>query len=355
MSNPFAALDEVSEGSSNVSKKQEKKVEQPKTTQKTTEKPKEVSTEKPKPKPKVVSEKPIGVTQDGFEQVAKSQRGGRPQRGSSERGRGSSERGRGGDRGSGRGRGTSRGGRGGDRGNSRGGFTKPPRTDSNTGSEETVSKDVREDKEKHIKKTGFRNERTGEPREGHARGRGRFHDHHLSGTGTRGGFKKRGGGGHNWGTSTGDVEVEVAKEVEVATEGTEEKKEEVVDPVTLSEDQKKVLRRKRKEAEKKERKGVKKDDSKDTKSDELSIDQVKVTKVDPNQKTFEEYQKEKNSKKAPTTEKKEEVKVVKTGAIDLKDLFKTSDKKKATTSTTTGTKSKSVPKVTNSNDFPTLK
>jgi len=344
MSNPFAALDEV-EGSS---KKQEKKTVEksvPKTQEKpkTTEKPKEVTQEKPKPKPKT-TEKTAPVIQDGFEQVGKTQRGGRPQRGS--------ERGRGGDRGSSRGsrggdRGSTRGSRGGDRGSSRGGgFTRPPRTDSNTGSEEVPSKDIRE-KSEH-KKSEFRNERTGEPKQGNARGRGRFHDHHLSGTGTRGGFKKRGGGGHNWGTPKDELEVE--KEVETATEETkEETKEEVVDPVNLSEDQKKVLRKKRKEAEKKERKGVgKKDDGKKEKSDELSIDQVKVVKVDPNQKTFEEYQKEK-SKKAPT-----EVKAEVNKPYDLKaDLFKSSgDKKKATTA---GPTKKDVPKVSNSKDFPTLK
>lgn len=345
MSNPFAALEEVSEGSSNQSKKQEKKTEQPKTTPKVQEKPKETTQEKPKPKPKPQTDKPVsGVTQDGFEQVGKTQRGGRPQRGQSERGRGSGRGGRGGDRGT---RGSSRGGRG--------GFTKPPRTDSNTGSEQTVVKDVREDQEKHVKKGEFRNERTGEPRQGNARGRGRFHDHHLSGTGTRGGMKKRGGGGHNWGTPKDDqVEVATEKEVEVATETTEEKKEEVIDPKNMTEEQKKAFRKKRKEAEKTQRKGVKKDDKSTEKSDELSIDQVKVTKVDPTQKTFEEYQKEKMKSK-PVEEKKEEVKKPTTG-IDVSQLFKSGpvsgDKKKNTTG---NTKTKSVPKVTDKNDFPTLK
>jgi len=343
MSNPFAALDDVSEGSV---KKTEKKTEtkvQPKPQEKKVTAP--VTSDKPKqPKPK--TEKTVSVTQDGFEQVGKTQRGGRPQRGSSDRGRG-------GDRGSFRGsrggdRGSSRGTRG-DRGSSRGGFTRPPRTDSNTGSEETPSKDIRE---KHDHKKGeFRNERTGEPKQGNARGRGRFHDHHLSGTGTRGGFKKRGGGGHNWGTPKDDV-----VEEPVATETTQDepKEEVVVDPLTLSEDQKKAARKKRKDAEKKERKGTgKKDDDKKEKSDELSIDQVKVLKVDPTQKTFEEYQKEK-SKKAPVEVKKEEVKPK--NGIDVKELFKSGvvEKKKAT-STTGGAKSKSVPKVSNSKDFPTLK
>jgi len=96
------------------------------------------------------------------------------------------------------------------------------------------------------------------------------------------------------------------------------------------------------------------------KSDELTLEQVKVTKVDPNQKTFEEYQKEKKGKKEePKKEeaKKEEVKKA-PGALDKESLFKTDVNAKTTTKKVDNggnKKTKSVPKVTDQKDFPTLK
>lgn len=362
--NPFAALDESSEAPSKTTKV-EKKTEAPKAQPKVQEKPKTVDapkTDKPsgdKPKPK--SDKPKESTQDGFEQVGKSQRGGRA--------RGSDRGARGGSRGT---RGTST------RGTRGGGFRSAPRVDTQSTVEESgvTGKDVRLDSEKHqIQNKGhFRDDRTGKPREGNAKGTGRFHDHHLSGTGTRGGFKKRGGGAHNWGTTKDQVEVEtevtLEKDGEESVEAEEKKEEAPVDPKTLSEQQKKDLRKKRKEQEKKARKGVGKKEV-EKKSDELSVDQVKVTKVDPSQKTFEQYQKEVEEKKkaavqglakvlpnAPKAsekkeEKKDEKKDEKKGPISVEDLFKP----KKTTKTFDGPKKdkKAPPKVTDSKDFPTLK
>jgi hypothetical protein len=328
-SNPYSALDETGD---NVSKKTAPKV-QPTTTTTPVVKKEEVK--------KV--EKKVDAPQDGFEQVSKVGRGGRPQRGTSDRGT----------RGSTRGpstRGFSRGGRGGSR---------PPRTDSNdlNSTEEGVKEP--------------RKERTGPPKEG-TRGRGRFHDHHLSGTGTRGGFKKRGGGGHNWGTikdeveaSTTEGEVSLAEKTDVPQE---EKVVEVVDPKTLSENQKKALRKKRKDDEKKERKNLGKK-SEEKVADELTVDQVKVVKTDPNQKSLAEYQKELDEKKKSTLvkigkapEEKKETKVVATekkddkkSPLDVNDLFKGGKKSSGNKKEEAPKKGGKTPKVTDQKDFPQLK
>jgi len=284
--------------------------------------------------------KKLDAPVDGFEQVSKTGRGGRPQRGTSDRGT----------RGSTRGpstRGFSRGGRGGSR---------PPRTDSNDlNSTEEGKKEPRK-------------ERTGPPREG-TRGRGRDHDHHVSGTGTRGGFKKRGGGGHNWGTIKDEVEAST-QEVTLAEgseETTEEKVVEVVDPKTLSENQKKALRKKRKDDEKKERKNLGKK-TEEKVADELTVDQVKVVKTDPNQKSLAEYQKELDAKKKSTLvkigkapeEKKETTPVVekkddKKSTLDVNDLFKGGKKSSGNKKEEAPKKGGKTPKVTDQKDFPQLK
>jgi len=200
------------------------------------------------------------------------------------------------------------------------------------------------------------------------RGRGREHDRHVSGTGTRGGFKKRGGGGHNWGTPKDEIEA-TTQEVTLA-EGNEEPKEEkvveVIDPKTLSEQQKKALRKKRKDDEKKVRKNLGKK-TEEKVADELTVDQVKVVKTDPNQKSFAEYQKEQDEKKKSTlvkigkapeeskVEKKEEKKEEKKPQLDVNDLFKGGKKTVEKKEESAPKKSGKTPKVTDQKDFPQLK
>jgi len=337
----FSALDDLPEGQ--ISKKVTKtnpKVEEKKKVEKKEEK--KVLEEKPKEKTqqKVVSQPKTSQDGDGFEEVHKSTRGGRPQQTT----RGQSTRG---------GRGGVRGGRG---------NSKPfvPRVDSNTGTENVVHKDNRDHKTEKSERKDHQVQ--GELKKG---GRGRYHDHHLSGTGTRGGFKKRGAGGNNWGTQKDDLESQTETHNETdhkedKSDQNTEKKVEVVDPLK----EKKDARKKRKDDEKKARKGkgLKTEEKKD---DQLSVDLVK-SKVDPNAKTLEQYQKEQEEKKRKTLgstvptekkeEKKEEKKDEKKPTISKDDLFKTSEKSPSKSAEKKKpTKSTHVPNVADKGSFPSLK
>jgi hypothetical protein len=176
-------------------------------------------------------------------------------------------------------------------------------------------RDIREDIEKnqHGQKLGFRDQRTGEPRLGHAKQRGRFHDHHLSGTGRGKEVKKGGAGAHSWGKATeiglDETLEEGATETQMATE------EDGAQEVQTGEDQgngdsgenkgetpkvddKKALRKKRKEEEKLMKKRMKKQGVTDSKMEkEVRLADLHLNDADPNQKTFEDYQRELLQKK----------------------------------------------------------
>jgi hypothetical protein len=203
-------------------------------------------------------------------------------------------------------------------------------------------------------------------------------DHHVSGTGRPPKeVKKQGGGSRNWGNAEKDVEFAVK-----GTETTEEEKpvekpvEKVKEMKDMTPEEKKEFRKKRKEAEKKAKKTGKKDDKKDVNPNDVTYDSLKEVKEDPNQKTFEEYQKERQQKlkqmkgdETTEEEKPVEKKEEKKKAVTASDLFKAptqsntssqdKDQKKGGDPKKAGAKkpksTKKAPNVNDKNAFPALK
>lgn len=138
----------------------------------------------------------------------------------------------------------------------------------------------------------------------HPRGQ-RLHDHHDSSKPQKYNskfVKKSGGGGHNWGKGTEELDVEGDETETKETETTEETKEEPKveePPKPLTKEEKKELKKKAKEELKKAKK--KKGVAGDKKSDELSRELV-LAKVDPNAKTLDEFKREQLEKKKQTLE-----------------------------------------------------
>jgi len=220
---------------------------------------------------------------------------------------------------------------------------------------------VREDQEKdaHSGTHHFRSDRTGEPKEGYRVG-GRYHDHHLSGTGLRGGMKKRGGGGHNWGTNKDLIEESISPGTK--KEDVEEKVEEKVEVPPAPRDEKKEKRKARKEQEKRAKKGQK---VVEKKSDEISIDLVKSSIVDPNAMSLDDYKRVLEEKRKASTllknveekkeEKHEEKHEEKKQDQLLVGLFKSGQTQKKGGEKKTKREEKTVPNVSDQLSFPKLK